>query len=358
MSVWIRRGALALVGLVVLVVGGAAIFVASFDANKYKGVAIDWMKTNRQRTLVIDGPIELSMFPRLALKVSKVTLSEAARPDIFAAIDSAGLAVDVMPLLHGEVVVGRVDAKGVRVTYVRDAKGQSNIDDLLKSEPQQPSTTTAAGKPVRFDVSGIALSDVTAVVKDDMSGTNGQLLLKTFNSGRLSNRVEAPVDMNLQFDFKQPVVKGTLSGDTQLMRCECEGLSAGSKAKPRWRASFRRASRGRCGRSGAARAHRVDALLRAVQGHLPLSARVDRARAGGVALEEQVHLPQGGRLGVGVEHELRVAAQRALDHRLLEVELQVHVHGRLDAVGQSPRVEGLQQQLSVGPAHVVLDDRG
>ena len=215
MSVWIRRGVLALVGLVVLVVGGAAIFVASFDANKYKGVAIDWMKTNRQRTLVIDGPIELSMFPRLALKVSKVSLSEAAKPDNFAAIDSAGLAVDVMPLLRGQVVVGRVEAKGVRVTYLRDAKGRSNIDDLLQPGPeQQPSS--AESKPVRFDVSGIALSDVTAVVHDAMSGTNGQVVLKSFNSGRLSNRVESPVDMNLQFDFKQPALKGALTGDTKL----------------------------------------------------------------------------------------------------------------------------------------------
>ncbi len=215
MSVWIRRGLLGLVGLIVLIIAAAAIFLASFDANKYKGVAVDWMKTHRQRTLVIDGPIELSMFPRLAMKVSKITLSEAARADNFAAIDAASLAVDVLPLLHGEVVVGRVEAHGVRITYLRDAKGKSNIDDLLAgdSTPEEPK---GASKPVRFDVSGIVLSDVKAVVRDAMTGTNGQLVLQSFNSGRLANRVEAPVDMALQFDFKQPLVKGTLTGDTRL----------------------------------------------------------------------------------------------------------------------------------------------
>ena len=214
MAVWIRRGAIALAGLIVLLVAGAALFVASFDANKYKGVAIDWMKTHRQRTLVIDGPIELSMFPRLALKVSKVSLSESAKPDPFAAIESAGLAVDVLPLLRGEVVVGRIEAKGVRVSYRRDKQGHSNIDDLVKSdEPEQPG---GASKPVRFDVTAIALSDVKAVIRDEMSGTSGEVLLKSFNSGRLANRVEAPVDMDLQFDFKQPAVKGAISGDTRL----------------------------------------------------------------------------------------------------------------------------------------------
>jgi AsmA protein len=214
MGVWIRRVLIGLVGLIVLVVIAAAVFVASFDANKYKGVAIDWMKTHKQRTLVIDGPIELSMFPRLAMKVSKVTLSEAAKADNFAAIDSAGLAVDVLPLLRGEVVVGRVEAKGVRVTYLRDAKGKSNIDDLLT--PEEPAKTEPASKPVRFDVSGIELADVKATVRDDKSSTNGQVLLAKFKSGRLANRVEAPVDLDLQFDFKQPALKGNLTGATRL----------------------------------------------------------------------------------------------------------------------------------------------
>lgn len=216
MAVWIRRGALALVGLIVLLVAAGALFVASFDANKYKGVAIEWMKTHRQRTLVIDGPIELSVFPRLALKVSQVTLSEAAKADSFAAIDSAGLAVDVLPLLRGEVVVGRIEAKGVRVTYVRDKQGKSNIDDLLKSDAEPGQQQTGASKPVRFDVSSIALSDVKAVVRDEVSGVSGEMLLKSFKSGRLVNRVEAPVDMDLQFDMKQPALHGTLNGDTQL----------------------------------------------------------------------------------------------------------------------------------------------
>lgn len=214
MSVWIRRALIGLVGLIALAVIAAVVFVARFDANKYKGVAIDWMKTHKQRTLVIDGPIELSVFPRLAMKVSKVTLSEAAKADSFAVIDSAGLAVDVLPLLRGEVVVGRIEAKGVRVTYLRDAKGKSNLDDLLASdEPAKPDT---ASKPVRLDVSGIELADVKATVRDDKSGTSGQVLLAKFKSGRLANRVEAPVDLDLQFDFKQPALKGSLTGETRL----------------------------------------------------------------------------------------------------------------------------------------------
>src|SRR5215831_8266124 len=139
---WIRRIAIALGVVVALLVIAAAVLLATFDANRYKGLAIDWMKNERQRTLVIDGPIELSVFPRLAIKVSKVRLSEHARKDEFLALDEAALAVEVLPLLRKQVVVDRVSARGVRAVYTRDAKGARNIDDLVGS-----GGTAAPGTP-------------------------------------------------------------------------------------------------------------------------------------------------------------------------------------------------------------------
>ena len=66
MSVWIRRIGITLLVLVLLLAAAGAWLVTSFDPNRYKGVAIDWMKANRNRTLAIDGPIGLSVFPRIA----------------------------------------------------------------------------------------------------------------------------------------------------------------------------------------------------------------------------------------------------------------------------------------------------
>ena len=212
MPVWVRRLLFALIGLLLVLAAAATWLVITFDANRYKGVAVDWMKSHRDRSLVIDGPIELSVFPRLAVKLSRIRLSEVGKPDEFAALDEAALAADVLPLLRGELVIGRVQAKGVRLAYLRDAKGKSNIDDLVQPAPAEP----RGGKPVRFDVSGIELADVRARVKDDMGQVNGELLLKSLSTGRLANKVEAKVALEAQFDFKSPVLKGALSGDTRL----------------------------------------------------------------------------------------------------------------------------------------------
>lgn len=220
MSVWIRRIGIALLVIVLLLAAAAIWLVSTFDANRYKGVAIDWMKTHRNRTLVIDGPVELSVFPRLAVTLSKVSLSEAGRADVFAAIDNAALSVAVMPLLRGELAVDRVEAKGVRVTLLRDAKGRRNTDDLAGSGAStQVSAPEPAGgdqRAMRFDISRIELSDVQARIKDDMAGLDGEVTLRQLSSGRLANAVRTPVRLSTSFVFKAPAIQGELSGSTQL----------------------------------------------------------------------------------------------------------------------------------------------
>lgn len=220
MSPWIRRIGIALAALLLVLAAAAVWLVTAFDANRYKGVAIDWMKANRNRTLVIDGPIELSVFPRLAVKVSKVSLSEAGRNETFVLVDSAALSVDVLPLLRSELVVDRIEARGVRATLLRDAKGRRNTDDLVPpdtaaSAPGQ-APTAVGSRPLRFDVSRITLADVRARIKDDAAGIDGEVDLKELTTGRVANRIETPVKLAAAFAFKAPALKGELTGTTRL----------------------------------------------------------------------------------------------------------------------------------------------
>ncbi|MFL6662021.1 MAG: AsmA family protein [Rhizobacter sp.] len=220
MSPWIRRTLWALLGLVLVVGGLATWLVLSFDPNRVKSMAVDWMKTQRHRTLVIDGPIQLSVFPRLAVKLSKLSLSEANRADVFASLEEAGLAVDVLPLLHGELVVGRVSAKGVRVSFLRDAQGRSNIDDLIRPEPASGhgdgKSKSGGSQAVRFDISGVDIADLRAHIKDDLTKLDGDLTLAKLTAGHLADGRTAPLAVAARFDFRQPAVKGQFDGETKL----------------------------------------------------------------------------------------------------------------------------------------------
>lgn len=269
MPVWLRRALIGLAGLLIVLVAAAAWFVATFDANKYKGVAIDWMKTNRNRTLAIAGPVELSVFPRLAVKLSEASLSEVARPDTFAAIDEAALAVDLLPLLRGEVVIGRVSATGVRLAYVRDAKGRSNVDDFAQPGPEQPGEK----KALRFDVGGIALRDVRVRVKDALAGTDGELWLKSLDAGRLADQVESPIELDAQFDFRQPSLRGHLDGKT-LLRLD---LGPRSAALRKMKLAFKGDAPGAAG---------LDALI---EGALAWDGAAKSASAEGLSLKLSGH---------------------------------------------------------------------
>ncbi len=208
---WIRRIAIVLGVLVLLLGAAAAVLIATFDANRYKTVAIDWMMTEHQRTLAIDGPIELSFFPRLAVKASGLRLSEPGRDDEFAAVDEAALAVRVMPLLSNELVIDRVSARGVRASYVRDAEGVRNIDDLVSGEADAEDGPGpgddgpgATGGAMRFDVSAVQFDDLRLRVRDEMADVDGELVVLSFSSGRLANKVESPVSLRATARLTRP----------------------------------------------------------------------------------------------------------------------------------------------------------
>ena len=223
MSIWIRRVALGVLGLLLVAAAVLTWLVMGFDANRYKGVAVDWMQTHHQRTLAINGPIGLSLFPRLEITLTDVTLSEAGKPDEFAAIERAELAVEVLPLLNRELVIGRITARGVRAVYLRDAKGVRNIDDLLNAQAP-PDSSNASNKPPTFDVSRIALDNVSLRVKDDLAALAGVVSLKSLTTGRLQDLAESPVAFDVQLELSSPAVKGQLSGSTQLKLDLATGL--------------------------------------------------------------------------------------------------------------------------------------
>jgi AsmA protein len=221
MPVWIRRLGIALAVLLLIAFAAAAWLISTFDPNKYKGVAVEWMKTHRNRSLAIDGPIELSVFPRLQVRLSRVSLSEAGHSDEFAGIDDAALSVALLPLLRGALNIDRVETHGVRLTLTADANGKRNTDDLTASAAAEPNAGGGAGSstakaPLSFDVSGVALTDLRARVKDEKAGIDGEVLLKELTSGRIANQIETPIKLVMQLGLKAPALKGELTGSAKV----------------------------------------------------------------------------------------------------------------------------------------------
>ncbi len=140
MKVWFKRVLIGLVVAFLVALVGIAIFLLTFDPNAYKNKLQEIVYARYERTLTINGDIELSLFPRIGLAVQDVTLSDRGNSDLFASMDSARLAVAIWPLMFNRLVVDHVAVSGFQAWLMRDEDGDYNFDDLL-------SRRRAAGLP-------------------------------------------------------------------------------------------------------------------------------------------------------------------------------------------------------------------
>lgn len=131
MKVWLKRVLIGLVVAFLVALVGIAIFLLTFDPNAYKNKLQEIVYARYERTLTIDGDIELSLFPRIGLSVQKVSLSDRGNSDLFASVDSARLAVAIWPLMFNRLVVDHVAVTGFNAWLTRNEDGEYNFNDLL-----------------------------------------------------------------------------------------------------------------------------------------------------------------------------------------------------------------------------------
>lgn len=167
---YVGIGAAALIALVAIFVG---IVVATFDPNQYKLQLVGLVKDRYDRILAIDGPIQLTLFPRIGAAVSGVTLSEHGSPQLFAKVADARVALALLPLLSKAVIVDRIEFDGLEVNIAKYKDGRTNFDDLLgKAGPTTPNDKVgAAAPPLIVDVSGIRVRHGAIGYRDEAGGT-------------------------------------------------------------------------------------------------------------------------------------------------------------------------------------------
>jgi AsmA protein len=131
MKIRFKRILIGVLAAIALALAGVAVFLLTLDPNAYKGKIQAWVYEHYQRTLIIDGDLEISLFPRIAFAASDIRLSEKLKGDSFVSIDSARFAVAIWPLLSDSFVVDHVAVTGFKAALVRRKEGGFNFDDLI-----------------------------------------------------------------------------------------------------------------------------------------------------------------------------------------------------------------------------------
>jgi AsmA protein len=159
--------------VVVLLAAGVGLLHALFDGERIKGELSRAVLEQTRRTLDIPGPLELSVWPDVGIKLGRASLSEPGGKEEFLALDSARMAVAVMPLLSRQVQVKRIEIDGLKATLVKKRDGGTNITDLAGGgdAKEKVGAGETAPTPLRIDIAGIKLTNAQFTWRDEARGS-------------------------------------------------------------------------------------------------------------------------------------------------------------------------------------------
>jgi AsmA protein len=225
MNKYLKYAAFGIGGLIVLILIVMAYFAATFNPNDYKQQIIDIVKEKKERTLIIDGDISISFWPKIGANLGKVSISEHQSDKEFASINSAKVALAVLPLLKSSLVVDTIYIDGANANIVKYKDGTTNYDDLLSQDESEPSN-------IKFDIQGINITDSSVSYKDETK--DATYLVSDFNLESSHVALGEPVDLDTSFTIKanQPVIaadtviKGNFLYDPETKRFKVAGLDS------------------------------------------------------------------------------------------------------------------------------------
>lgn len=196
-----RQALVAILLILALIAGVVALFIYTFDANKFKSQIIQYVKVHKQRDLTLEGDIKVTFFPKLGLNSGRMALSERNSSKGFASIDNARLYVAWLPLLRKQLEVDRITLEGVHAHVERYKDGSSNLDDLLIHDSSLDTT--------RFDIDGVTIGDSSVEFQDETEGLHFTLRDLHLETGRLTDSVPSTLNATFRLEAERPHISAS-----------------------------------------------------------------------------------------------------------------------------------------------------
>jgi AsmA protein len=216
-----------LIGMVVLLIIAAVILIPMFvDPNDHKERIVAEVKKATGRDLSIGGEIGLSVFPRLALELNGLTLSNADgfTGGDFAAVKHAQVGVNLVPLLFKQLLeVDTVRIEGLRLNLAKSKSGVTNWDDMLgeaKAGPssKQPAVSEQNGMDLlAFTIGGLSIKEASLVWDDQSTGERYQIENIYLETGELAPGRSVDLNFSMDLESQKPVLKGGVKLMSQVL---------------------------------------------------------------------------------------------------------------------------------------------
>ena len=205
-------------GIVAVFVLAAIAFRLFFDPNDFREDIATAVKESTGRELVIEGDIELKIFPWLAIDIGRTTLGNAPGfgDEPFAEIERASLSVRLLPLLlRQEATIGSAAVDGLRLNLQVNRNDVRNWSDFLEAGEAPAETEATTGDGAAIEVSGVEISNATIIYAHAPKGDRYELTDVNLSLGRVSDDGSpVPASGGLKFDVQPAGYVGELSLDS------------------------------------------------------------------------------------------------------------------------------------------------
>lgn len=209
--------ALRIVGIVVgcvvavLIVAIIALWLI-VNPNDYKGRIETAVRASTGRDLSLSGNIHLEIFPSIALELGPASLGNppgfsSAQP--FASLQRVSLRVRVLPLLHHQLDVGRIEIDGLDLRLLKNAQGQGNWS-MPAAKQGAPAPQSSGSQMTLGGIGGVVIKN-SRVSYQDMTADHVNV-----DIGHVATGVPVPVEWKLDLATAAGARPIALSGKATL----------------------------------------------------------------------------------------------------------------------------------------------
>jgi AsmA protein len=214
--------------LVILIIAGLIALPFVVDPNDYKQEISSQVEKATGRTLTLEGDIELSVFPWIALELGPLSLSNAQgfKSDTFAKVKAAEIRIKLMPLLQKQLEMDTVILDGLVLNLEKNKKGITNWQDLSgnssdKKEIKTPSKSseekTSAPALAAISIAGVQLTEANILWSDASKNENYSLENLNLKTDPLVPGKPTALEMSFDVSSSQPEAKAHISLNTKVM---------------------------------------------------------------------------------------------------------------------------------------------
>ena len=227
MNLLIKRLSKLVMAVIALLIITVIILLSVIDPNDYKVDIQNQIKKSINRELLINGDIGWTFYPQLGFSSGQIELNNPTgfNRQHLIKIESAAIALNVMPLLKGEIKLGKLTLNGLAVNLITNKDGKSNFDNMMPSEAktekeeQQVQDKQIKSKDNFFaldkaELAGIEINNTIIEIQDLQLGSNSKIEFNSIKLGRFV--LGEKTDLSIITDFVINELKGHIELQSKL----------------------------------------------------------------------------------------------------------------------------------------------